>query len=129
MIKKIITFVAALLLLVACNNDIDDKLQGKWQLQKVETDGNVQKVDTIYYNFLNGLFQYQVFQPAKDVYLSSLGYKYTEVEDQLKLEINDKGFLPLTDWTSAVRTFTIEKSTVKELILSSDGKRYTFRKF
>lgn len=129
MIKKIMPFIAALLLLVACNDDIDNKLQGKWQLQEVEVNGNIQKVDTVYYNFLNGLFQYQVYQPAKDQFQSSFGYKYTEVENQLKLEIKDEGFLSLTDWTSQERTFIIEKSTVKQLILSSDGKRYTFRKF
>ncbi|MDR1879436.1 MAG: lipocalin-like domain-containing protein [Tannerellaceae bacterium] len=114
--------------LAACGNDLDDKLEGKWQLQQVETDGIIQHVDTIFYNFQTSLFMYQIYVPAKDQFQYSYGFK--EIDDtRLFLEIINEDLLPYTDWESTKRTFTIEKSTRSRLVLGSGKKRYTFRKF
>ena len=44
------------ILLASCSKDTGSKLFGKWQLQKVETSGDVQNVDTVYFNFEHSLF-------------------------------------------------------------------------
>ncbi|MEG1544798.1 MAG: lipocalin-like domain-containing protein [Tannerellaceae bacterium] len=122
-----------LLMLAACSNNWDDQLDGKWQLQTVEQGGTVLAVDTIYYNFQNTLFMYQTYSPASDKYRKSYGFNALE-GDKLLLELDNNPqpvhlFLPFTDWTSTKRTFLIEKHSGSQLIISSDGRRYTFRKF
>lgn len=128
MVKSLMT-ILGVLLLVACSNDTDHKLNGKWQLQSVEAGGDIHPVDTVFYNFQNGLFEYQIVNRSGSPVATSFGYKTIKDDNQLLLELEDKNILPKTDWTSLERTFTVEKSTVKQLILSDDGKRYTFRKF
>ena len=44
------------ILFVSCSKDTESKLFGKWQLQKVEASGNVQNVDTVYFNFEHSLY-------------------------------------------------------------------------
>ena len=133
MIKNLIIAIG-LLLLVACSNDVYDKLDGKWQLQQVEENGIVQDVDTIYYNFQTSLFMYQIYDPALDDIRACYGFNTKEGDNKLLLELisNPKpveSFLKYTDWTSTTRVFIIEKADRKKLILESEGKRYTFRKF
>lgn len=133
MTKKIL-MALAVFLLWACNNETEDKLFGKWQLQKVETNGDMQQVDTVYFNFEHSLFMYQVYVPQIDSFRHQYGYNTVEDEKTLRLELeNNPGpiskFLPYTDWSSAIQTYTIDKLGSKQLILSREGKTYTFRKF
>ena len=124
---------AVAILMAACNNDTEHKLEGKWQLQQVEANGEVIQADTVFYNFQNILFMYQIYQPDSNSVLYRSGYN-TVNENKLTLELEhnpntlDK-FLPYTDWNSKTRVFTIEKLSGKQLILDSEGKRYIFRKF
>lgn len=125
---------AVTILMAACSNDTEHKLEGKWQLQQVEANGDVIQADTVFYNFQNILFMYQVYIPAEDKYVLQYGFNTIKDEDQLELELaDDPGlavhFLHYTDWKSATRTFSIEKMSGKQLILNSEGKRYIFRKF
>lgn len=125
---------AVAIILAACNDDIEHKLEGKWQLQQVEADGEVIQADTVYYNFQNILFMYQVFIPDSNKFVSQHGFNTLEEDNQITLELAHDprpiaNFLPFTDWKSERRTFTIEESNRKHLILNSEGKRYTFRKF
>lgn len=122
------------ILLASCSKDTGSKLFGKWQLQKVETSGDVQNVDTVYFNFEHSLFMYQVYVTEIDSFRHQYGYNTLEGEKTLLLELeNDptpiSKFLPYTDWDSAKQTYTIEKLESKQLILSREGKTYTFRKF
>lgn len=122
------------ILLAACNNDTEHKLEGKWQLQQVEANGEVIQADTVFYNFQNILFMYQVYIPATETYMTQHGFNTLEGDDQVTLELSDvprpaSQYLPYTDWKSKTRTFTIEKVSGKQLILNSEGKRYIFRKF
>ena len=133
-IRNIVAVVGSLLLVTACSKDIQSKLYGKWQLQEVEVNGVVEKVDTVYYNFQQDLFMYQIYRPQTQSYSYRYGYDIMEGEKTVHIElINDPGalssFLPLTDWNSAKRTFTIDKVSNKQLIMNSEGKTYTFRKF
>lgn len=132
--KYWIIAVVAILLVASCHNDTVHKLEGKWQLQQVEANGDLIEADTVFYNFQNTLFMYQVYIPADDRYVLQQGFNTLKDEDELILEFaNDprpaNEFLQYTDWTSVTRTFTIEKVSGKQLILNSEGKRYIFRKF
>lgn len=125
---------AVAIIMAACNDDIEHKLEGKWQLQQVEADGEVIQADTVYYNFQNILFMYQVFIPDSNKFVSQHGFNTLEEGNKITLELAHDprpiaNFLPFTDWKSERRTFTIEESNRKHLILNSEGKRYTFRKF
>ena len=125
---------AVAIIMAACNDDIEHKLEGKWQLQQVEADGEVILADTVFYNFQNVLFMYQVYLLDSNMYVLQHGFNTLKDENQLTLELSNvprqaTNFIKYTDLKETVRTFTIEESNRKHLILNSEGKRYTFRKF
>lgn len=120
--------------LPACEDNVESQLEGKWQLRSVERDGQIELVDTVWYNFQTSLFEYQIYIPAIDSMRNMYGYKTLKGENQLELElishfITVSDFLPLTDWHDRQRTFQIEESTRKRLVLSSEGKTYRFEKY
>lgn len=119
-----------LAVLTACSKDMADRLDGRWQMRQTEAGGNVRKADTVFYNFQTSLFQYQIYDSRTNTYPGGYGFKTMKGDNGLllQLEANDD-FLKQTDWTSNERVFTIEKLTGKELILTGEGKRYTFRRF
>ena len=130
--KSLIIAISALLGLGACDT-MTTNLEGKWQLNQIESEGNVATVDTIWYNFQTTLFQYQIYDRSSDSYRYSYGYNFYE-GDQLTLQLLSdprpvQEFLPYTDWTEATRDFTVEKVSNTQLILSSEGKRYVFKKY
>lgn len=132
----IITFLAAAFMFSSCNKDEDDKLEGKWQLRQVETEGQIVKVDTVFYNFQTSLFMFQIARPSSNGMRHRYGFKDLEGENTLVLELDESdpnnplsNFLPHTDWDSAKEVFTIEKLTGSQLILNRNNKRYIFRKF
>ena len=132
--KRMIALCGGLLSLIACGDSLERQLEGKWQLKTVEQNGQIETVDTVWYNFQNSLFEYQVYVPAIDSVRNMYGYK-TLVDDQhLELElvsyfITIKDFLPITDWSAPKRTFQIEESTGSRLSLCSEGKTYLFKKY
>ena len=132
--KRMIALCGGLLSLIACGDSLERQLEGKWQLKTVEQNGQIETVDTVWYNFQNSLFEYHVYVPAIDSVRNMYGYK-TLVDDQhLELElvsyfITIKDFLPITDWSAPKRTFQIEESTGSRLTLSSEGKTYIFKKY
>ena len=132
--KRMTALCGGLLSLIACGDSLERQLEGKWQLKTVEQNGQIETVDTVWYNFQNSLFEYQVYVPAIDSVRNMYGYK-TLVDDQhLELElvsyfITIKDFLPITDWSAPKRTFQIEESTGSRLTLSSEGKTYIFKKY
>ena len=133
-IRSIVVVICSFLLITACSKDTQSKLYGKWQLQEVEVNGVVEKVDTVYFNFQQDLFMYQIYQPQTQTYSYRYGYDIMEGEHTVHLELINNpeplsSFLPLTDWSSAKRTYTIDKVSNKQLIMYSEGKTYTFRKF
>ena len=77
MMKNLIAITCFVVALVSCNK-VEHKLEGKWQLKTVEANGVVQTVDTVWYNFQTSLFEYQLYDPAKDVYRTNFGYKTLE---------------------------------------------------
>ena len=123
MMKNLIAITCFVVALVSCNK-VEHKLEGV-----------VQTVDTVWYNFQTSLFEYQLYDPAKDVYRTNFGYKTLEGDTRLDLELVNYGGTPLeqfmryTDWTSPKQTFTIEQSSVTNLVMSCEGRTYTFKKF
>lgn len=77
------------ILFVSCSKDTESKLFGKWQLQKVEASGNVQNVDTVYFNFEHSLFMYQVYVTEIDSFRHQYGYNTLEGEKTLLLELEN----------------------------------------
>lgn len=133
MMKSLIAIACLSIALLSCNK-VEHNLEGKWQLKTVEAGGAVQTVDTVWYNFQTSLFEYQFYVPATGNYSTNFGYKTLDGDTKLELELIIEGdpatsFLRFTDWTSPKRTFTIDKSTATRLVLSGDGKTYTFHKF
>ena len=106
-------------------------LQGKWQMDNA---------DTVYYNFQNSLFQYQIYL-QKDEISSVNGYYtlYGDTAIELRL-LREYSPIPLdhlgwdTLYSSTYKDtifnrFTIEKFTNKQLVLSSNNEKMSFRKF
>lgn len=124
----------SLLALVSCSNDNDDKLLGKWQLQKRECNGVIETVDTVFYNFQHSLFMYQILNKAGDPLIYQYGFNSAQKNDSLYIELaNDprdvNKFLPYTDWSTATRGFKIDQLSNSKLVLSADSFTYVFRKF
>lgn len=140
--RNLFLFVCLSLFFMACSKDDEDKLQGKWQLRQV-TDlntGAVAPVDTVWYNFMNSLFMYQVYDAADvdTTYRHAYGFKTWNADNYIHLRLTDYSrgtprpiteFLPYTDWSSNERSFELIKVDGDELVLDSEGKQYLFHKF
>ncbi len=134
---RIKTALVALVLGLACggcDNSLEQKLEGKWQLKEVKRpEGLVERVDTVWYNFQTSLFEYQLYVPALDSMRNLYGYKTLLGTDSLELELisyfnTTQNFLPLTDWSAPKRLFRIVEQRGNRLVLESDGKEYHFKK-
>ena len=134
---RIKTALVALVLGLACggcDNSLEQKLEGKWQLKEVrQQEGLVERVDTVWYNFQTSLFEYQLYVPALDSMRNLYGYKTLLGADSLELELisyfnTTQNFLPLTDWSAPKRLFRIVEQRGNRLVLESDGKEYHFKK-
>lgn len=134
---RIKTALVALVLGLACggcDNSLEQKLEGKWQLKEVkQPEGLVERVDTVWYNFQTSLFEYQLYVPALDSMRNLYGYKTLRGTDSLELELisyfnTTQNFLPLTDWSAPKRLFRIVEQRGNRLVLESDGKEYHFKK-
>lgn len=128
--KKIIIAAVSFIMMFSTCDKMTTELEGKWQLKQIESEGSFTTVDTVWYNFQTSLFMYQIYDASKGTYPNMYGFNYFEKEGEVRLELSyNEDFLKRTDWTSNIRTFKIEKVSGKELILSSDGKKYYFDKF
>lgn len=135
--KNILSVLSVLLLfLTSCQDDLTDKLQGKWQLKTVEQSGVITEVDTVWYNFQSeSLFMYQIYDTEKDSFLHWYGFRVQQDEHTMELELGYNpevpvsDFLLFTDWESKIRVFEIRKVDRKHLTLYSGEKTYLFTKF
>jgi hypothetical protein len=87
--KQNIWYMAILLFFASCSSDIGDRLEGKWQMQQIEVDGEMQKVDTVFYNFQTSLFMYQIYLPQTDSFSYCYGFKMMETKNQVLLELTN----------------------------------------
>ena len=136
--KKTLFFViCSLLFLFSCDklfvsvSGREADLQGKWQMDNA---------DTVYYNFQNSLFQYQIYL-TKDKISQADGYYTLYGDTALELRLlKEYASFPLdylgwdtlyssTGQDTIFRAFKIEKFTNKELILYSNNGKMSFHKF
>ena len=133
-IKTALVALALGLACGGCDNSLEQKLEGKWQLKEVRRqEGLAERVDTVWYNFQTSLFEYQLYVPALDSMRNLYGYKTLLGADSLELELTSyfnttQNFLPLTDWSAPKRLFRIVEQRGDRLVLESDGKEYHFKK-
>jgi hypothetical protein len=123
------------LVLGGCQKDLSERLAGKWQLKKIEQDGQIVHVDTVWYNFQSeSLFLYQVYDPRAETFSRQLGYKSQPEEHTILLALFSNprpvtDFIPLTDWQEKERRFVVLDIGGGRLVLSSDNKTYHFIRF
>jgi hypothetical protein len=132
--KRLLLYVCTALLLTGCANEMNDRLQGKWQLTSVEEQETSLPVDTVYYNFQTSLFMFQIYSPANNTYSHCYGFKTVAEDSLLRLELTSYNvpvakFLPQTDWEASTRDFVIKNLTDSRLVLQNKDRTYTFRKF
>ena len=136
--KKTVFFVIfSILFMVSCDKlfvgvsgkEVD--LQGKWQMDNA---------DSVYYNFQNSIFQYQIYITENN--LSDVFGYYTLFEDNVlelrllreyaSIQLDHLGWDTLysvTGQDTIFKKFTINKFTKKQLILQSDKEKISFHKF
>lgn len=129
--KQLALGILLMSLFAACSDNLERKIEGKWQLKTVSEGDKVTVVDTVYYNFQNALFMYQIANGAAGTNAIMYGYK-TEQNDgkELLLELEDLKFVEnRTDWTELNTLFTVESVSNSKLTLKTNGKTYQFNKF
>jgi hypothetical protein len=144
--KSFFVLLACMVCFLSCDKvlvDIDGyaaKIQGKWQLMEG---------DTVFYNFQNNLFQYQIYL-NKDSILGIYGYYtlYGDTAIDLKLDckygrINDVkayyGSYNVIGWDTISRdeegyimlgrSFKISGPSHNKLTLTRGPEQFTFKKF
>lgn len=127
MVRNVLMCLFIGFLLASCDS-YTTEMEGKWQLERIESDNEISQVDTVWYNFQTSLFQYQIYDRKIGSYWTSQGFNTYE-KNKLVLQLFSEKILPYTDWDSTVRDFTVEKKSHNRLILSSEGKKYYFRRF
>lgn len=134
--KKIVFVIVCCFAFFSCKRDKKDDLEGKWQLKEVVdlSSGTTNTVDTVWYNIQNTVFMYQLYDESNGtgLYRQCHGFKTWEDKQTVLFELADPDpevFITYTDWVSTSRSFVVEKASGSQLILSSEGKRYLFKKF
>ena len=136
--KKALFFVTcSVLFLVSCDklfvgiSGKEAELQGKWQQDNA---------DTVYYNFQNSLFMYQIYL-NKDSIAQSYGYYnlYGDTAIDLRLlseytnfsweQLGWTTFYSPTGQDTIFKSFKINELTDKKLVLQSNDGKISFHKF
>lgn len=106
----------------------DADLQGKWQMDNA---------DTVYYNFQNNLFMYQIYR-KKDQISAAYGYYIFHGDTAIDLQLLKPFPSEYLGWDTIYasngndtihKLFKIKQLTRKKMILSSDGEDNSFHKF
>lgn len=120
-------------ILGSCKPDEKDELEGKWKLKEIiDAEGNVSPVDTVWYNVMNTLFMYQLYdasQGESGKYRYEYGYKNWVTTDSVRFRLWSTSILKHTDWTEPARTFRVNEVSRSTMTLSSGNKTYKFTKF
>ena len=137
--KKTLLFVTcSLLCLASCDkifvhvSETAAEIQGKWQMENA---------DSVFYNFQNNLFQYQIYMKPNAI-SQAYGFYYVRGNNELELRLLKElstVSLDHLEWDThysasgkqdtVVQTFKIDKVTRTQLILQSDKGKISFHKF
>jgi hypothetical protein len=121
--------IIAFICFASCNDLYNTDIKGKWQLKTVEMNNQSVPVDTVWYNFQSvGVFGYQYYYSPEDTFYVLAGTRKHN-DKLITIELVPTDRLEHTDWSTNNRNFVLERLTSKHLILSSEGKRYTFNKY
>ena len=133
--KKIFLILICFLGLYACSDDVEDQMDGFWQLKTIEKDGEISQVDTVFYGFQRkALFSYTITSPTDpNETILSYGYIQYPTENEILITMDPRSvfydFSTLTGWESTEEKFTIESVNSKNLILKNGNKTYFFKRF
>ena len=137
--------MCAVLGLASCMNDGGSDWVGKWQLREYQyPDGEVQKVDSIFYGFQKGSFLAYCMNESGS-YESFYGY-YKLKDDEISITlwpdnssgneaaheelVNSASYKKFFGWgDTGERTFKVEELTNKKMRLNYEGMKYVFRKY
>jgi hypothetical protein len=119
----------------ACSDDIENQIEGQWQLKTMEENGVISKVDTVFYSFMSGrVFSYTILLNQDETCLY-YGYIDALSDKEILIKIDDEYFLNKSrdfevksDWEEQQRIFEIQSINSKKLVLFYGGKTYSFRK-
>ncbi len=124
----------------SCSDDIGHQINGQWQLKTVDENGVSTKVDTIFYSFQRGsIFSFTTLVNENEAWIS-YGYVNVLSDNQLLIsmdttknadgnyQIITHNFKELSGWNNLYNTFMVESIDGKNMVLSSEGKIYSFKK-
>lgn len=126
-----LSFSLLLLAVSACSDD-ESQLTGKWQLTQYEfPDGDVQRVDSVFYNFQKGTFSAICLSNngAYDTFFGRYSLQSGEISINLLDGYEGKVFEKYLNWENGVRVFSITDLTSKQLLLSYNDTLSVFRKY
>lgn len=117
---RLLYYLIPIFLFLSCNADYNTDLRGKWQLQKEVSDSKTIRIDTIFYNFDNHVFQIQTKYDA---------YSYNQLLGRFTQK-NDSLFLDFVDFPNiSARHYLIKKLSSELLYLKNNQVELQFRKF
>jgi hypothetical protein len=117
----------------ACSDNIENQIEGLWQLKTVEENGVISEIDTVFYSFMNGqVFSYTILLNPDETYIY-YGYIDALSDKEILVKIDDeyffnRDFRVKSDWGEQQRIFDIQSINSKKLVLFYGGKTYSFRK-
>ncbi|PXV63855.1 lipocalin-like protein [Dysgonomonas alginatilytica] len=117
----------------SCGDDENSNLEGRWQLNQIETsDGKKQDVDTIFYSFDRNVFQYLKLTSDTETFMGFGNYSVSGGE--IKVDLIWDSFRPYEcdtclGWNNLSRNFIIKKNTSSALILESEEEILYFKKY
>lgn len=125
-----------LLPLFMCSNE-ESRLEQKWQMRQIiRTDGNIQVMDSLFYNFMNGTFSSIGVLPSGGY--ESCNGTYTLSGDELSIRIIPQDTMKLKEnpflymqWgdPSQAKQFRISLLNSSSLRLVSGECTFVFRKY
>lgn len=138
--KKLLGLVFGVFVLqfffVSCGEDfVETGIEGQWQLKhKVDANGGIHPVDTIFYSFKKNVFRYLKRNSDVDGDVSICFGNYTESEGRIAIKIEEGTFEPWQwrpnfDWETYSREFVIKKHKNNRLELNLGDTLYVLRKY
>lgn len=138
MVKKIL-YISLLLLVFSCEKIyVNGDLDGMWRMQSIETDGVVAYPDSVFYSFQRHLAMMGIYSEVghpKNMYMGCFTYENDRItmdnfyrypgEDSISVPEELENLYIYSD----TMFFNVEHLSSDVLVLSSNGMKYSFRKW
>ena len=119
-------------LFVACDTSDNKKIEGKWQLRRLETaDTIIQKVDSVFYNFQKGSFSANclLFNGGYESFFGNYILQDNKISINLLPEYQGYIYDKYIGWKDWQRTFMINDVSSTSLLLQYADTIYVFRRY